>query len=775
MTCFRLRVMAIATIVLAWAFPATPVSAADATAHPRAALVIGNAGYTTMNPVTSAANDEHDMCDALTGLGYSASCFADVKDAREFRARIQDFTSALKPKSEVVFYYAGHAIQVKGENYLVPVTARLRNEADVPKEAVGLAYIMAQLLQGKHYLNVVILDACRGTPWPDSAHGMIAGLAPITTIPRGTMVMYATAPNGYAQRSAARNGVFTRHLLESITSPGLTADELFKKVSEDVQSDADDAATGVQSPALYTNFTGEFCFGGCIDKVARAELERIEKENDAQLEEARKLKADLEARKREAQTKLTDAAISANCDTTVLGDTGRCFKTTPQILLQAIAAAFIQRGFMLSQGSRGAGDGGADPGQALAADESQLEAVRTSDDPTDKNVSEIVKISATLRDVASIGRCVVTLGATRQTLLHDEYHTWGTIAIVPVATSKQYRDVVKNDVTVTDRGFYQDLFAAIAGVSNARDSAFDHERRFDAPPVRVERALVGALVSDGFIVQSVDPALGTLNAFRRVQDPKDGRRSIESTLIASITMPENGVGSQLQVSADDLRVLHRDPAEGSRLRGLAGAAQYETTYGYETIVVHDGAVSDAGFYQNLFAATDADLQTKAAPSNHSQRVTADPEQTLRAAGDALTRRGYYVSDADEQLGLLVIFKRTATPLKTNDGWTSTSVSATIYLRAGQANDTVFVVAASSQNSLYRAPPIVKYSFLFGRSAKTDARRDCRVKKKCSLEEVEAKFVEPGDSALSLESVTREGDADTAAYNEILSIVSQSAR
>jgi hypothetical protein len=113
-------------------------------------------------------------------------------------------------------------------------------------------------------------------------------------------------------------------------------------------------------------------------------------------------------------------------------------------------------------------------------------------------------------------------------------------------------------------------------------------------------------------------------------------------------------------------------------------------------------------------------------------------------------------------------------LKSNDGWTSVSVSATVFLRTGEGSDSVFLVAAGSQDAMFRAAPIVKSSILFGRTMKADARRDCRAKK-CTLEEVEAKFVEPGDSALSLESVSREGDADAAAYSEILSIVSQSAR
>jgi hypothetical protein len=170
----------------------------------------------------------------------------------------------------------------------------------------------------------------------------------------------------------------------------------------------------------------------------------------------------------------------------------------------------------------------------------------------------------------------------------------------------------------------------------------------------------------------------------------------------------------------------------------------------------------------------ADLQGRAVPSKHSQHASSSGDQALAAASEALTQRGYYVSSADDRLGLLVFSKRRATVLKTNDGWTSTSVIATVCLRGGEGIDGVFLVAAVSQDAMFRASPVLKNRFLLGPTLKSDARRDCRAKK-CSLEEVEAKFVKPGGSALSLETVKREGDADVAAYNEILSIVGQSAR
>src|ERR1700759_47574 len=121
------------------------LTAESAAPRPRAALVIGNAHYSAVNPLRNTLNDAHDICDALADLGYTASCFTDVKDAREFRGHVQAFAASLKPRSEVLFYYAGHAIQVKGESYLVPVSAKLRAPADVGTETIPLAFILTQL------------------------------------------------------------------------------------------------------------------------------------------------------------------------------------------------------------------------------------------------------------------------------------------------------------------------------------------------------------------------------------------------------------------------------------------------------------------------------------------------------------------------------------------------------------------------------------------------------------------------------------------------------
>ena len=454
----RLEIGALTLSALCAALYAPCAAASEpGAAHPRAALVIGNAGYSAVNPLKNSANDAHDMCDALGELSYKVSCFVDLKDAREFKARVQDFVGSLAPKSSVLFYYAGHAVQLKGENYLVPTGARLRSEADVGRETISLNYILTQLSQAKHYLNVVMLDACRSNPWPEGQRTVINGLAPITAIPRGTMVLYATATNDFSDDGEGRNGTLTKNLLAAIKVPGLTVDDVFKRVSDGVQADSMAAVGHTQTPALYTNFTGEFCFAGCIDKVARAELEKMQRANEEQLKKARQEKAALEARNSEIEAKLASTETSMNCDKSVLSDYGQCFTARPDATLRAVSETLLQRGFTIEQSD---------------AETGTVQAVRSVPNPKDQNLTDTVSATATVRAVPVTGHSVVTISATARTVQHQEWHEWTQVAIIPIPKQKRYQNIVKKEVNVTDPAFFRDLFAAID--MDLRGAAVEH-------------------------------------------------------------------------------------------------------------------------------------------------------------------------------------------------------------------------------------------------------------------------------------------------------------
>lgn len=780
------RIVAPATIMLALLLSASWVNAADSAApHPRAALVIGNAAYRAVNPLKNTANDAHDMCDALTGLGYTAACYTDVKDAREFRARIQDFAAALKPKSEVVFYYAGHAIQVKGENYLVPISAKLRAEADVPKETVSLNYIMTQLVQAKHFVDIVILDACRSNPWGENSHGMTAGLAPITAIPRGTMVIYGTAANDVSDDGEGRNGTLTKNLLANITTPGLTADDFFKHVSEGVQNDSAAAVGHTQTPALYTNFGGEFCFAGCIDQVARAEMERQQKANDELLAQANKEKAELEARKREAEARnrqaearLAAATTSTNCDQSIIQTSSQCFKASVDSTRRAIVATLQQRGMTLMRG---------------AEEGDIVEANLKSENPNSKSLTDVLTITAGVQEVPVTHHTVVTFAVNQKSLLHDEYHTWGSFVLIPLPTSKQYRDVVKKDVEVTDPQLYHDLFAAVdqnlrsessasivvvadapsasispAPSATAEDAAGSNEsatspaspssspvmesvssqQSFSASVELAQQALLRALVSQGYVIDSADPDSGVINATRWLQDSKDSHYSTRFVAAAQATA-DSASSCTIRIDATQMHVLHDAQHEWVFLpipRPLGGSLHYVD------VVKENATVSDAGFYRTLFAHIDDELHGAAsAPQERSRSFAIPVTKTLHTVIDALAQLGYTDLKADDNLHFVTASSREEKQNSKKTERTSHVVDLTILVVPGAAGGSQLLVSGQTRDTFAGVQSV--YRSLSSRALKQMLDSTGR-----------------NSMLFYQEGITHEGEADAALYQGVLTLI-----
>src|SRR5579871_4164315 len=126
---FVLRIILVG-IVAAVMQPAHAVPSAErANGLPRAALVIGNGAYTNIVPLKNPPNDARDMCSKLREIGYVVSCFTDVGTRAQLRAVLQDFAQSLSSDRVGLVYYAGHAMQIEGENYLVPTGARFDSAA----------------------------------------------------------------------------------------------------------------------------------------------------------------------------------------------------------------------------------------------------------------------------------------------------------------------------------------------------------------------------------------------------------------------------------------------------------------------------------------------------------------------------------------------------------------------------------------------------------------------------------------------------------------------
>jgi uncharacterized caspase-like protein len=260
---YRARLACLLTLLPAF-LPAVMPQAADAAPKRlMSALIIGNASYINVTALKNPANDAGKICAALSSLGFQASCSIDVPTRADMRALIEDYVDSLPDDAVRLVYYAGHGLQVNGENYLIPTGARLTNEQSVPEQTVSLSYLMRQLRRKPGYLSIVILDACRNNPLATGDHLLTPGLAKITDIPDSTVVLYATADSGVAIDDLGDDGTLTRNLLAHVHDVG-TIDDLFTAVRRGVRADTA-PFPHPQRPALYTNFTGQYCFVRCTD------------------------------------------------------------------------------------------------------------------------------------------------------------------------------------------------------------------------------------------------------------------------------------------------------------------------------------------------------------------------------------------------------------------------------------------------------------------------------------------------------------------------------
>lgn len=223
-------------------------------ADARTALVIGNGKYADA-PLKNPPNDAADMAAALRSLGFEVLSYIDL-DQNGMKRAIREFGAKLRAKGGVgLFYYAGHGVQSKGVNYLIPVGAKVDTEEEVEYESVEAGLVLAQMESAKNGMNIVILDACRNNPFARSFRSSQKGLASIDA-PSGTLLAYSTAPGSVAGDGVGRNGVYTQELLKQIKTPGLSLEDVFKQVRISVRS----ATTEKQTPWEVSSLVGNFYF-----------------------------------------------------------------------------------------------------------------------------------------------------------------------------------------------------------------------------------------------------------------------------------------------------------------------------------------------------------------------------------------------------------------------------------------------------------------------------------------------------------------------------------
>ncbi len=283
MTIRRLLVAALTSILASTAWPGF--------AEVKVALVVGNAAYPAA-PLRNPVNDASAIASRLKAIGFDVTLKTNVTQ-REMTRAVSQFGQAIKPGSVALFYYAGHGMQVRGRNFLIPVDADIQSEASVRSEAVDLDLVLEQL--GPSRLGMVILDACRNNPFEGrfrSSRG--SGLAQVDA-PKGTLLAYATAPGKVASDGDGANGLYTAELLKAMDTPGAKVEDVFKAVRVNVIK----ATAGEQVPWESSSLTGDYYFRPAAARAEEAKASREAKASQSEMQA--KLEAERQAREKDAE------------------------------------------------------------------------------------------------------------------------------------------------------------------------------------------------------------------------------------------------------------------------------------------------------------------------------------------------------------------------------------------------------------------------------------------------------------------------------------------
>lgn len=219
----------------------------------RVALVIGNGAYKE-GPLANPANDAQDMAEVLRALGFKVNLKVDATQ-RQMKQALREFGADLKAGGVGLFYYAGHGIQSKGRNFLIPVGASVQSEAELEDESVDMSLALAYMEEARNRVNIVIMDACRNDPFARSYRSATRGLAQVDA-PSGTFIAYSTGPGSVASDGKGRNGIYTQYLLESLRNPDSDIEKVFKRVRKAVFQET----AGKQIPWESSSLIGDLQF-----------------------------------------------------------------------------------------------------------------------------------------------------------------------------------------------------------------------------------------------------------------------------------------------------------------------------------------------------------------------------------------------------------------------------------------------------------------------------------------------------------------------------------
>ena len=229
----------------------------------RKALVIGNDSYKSVAKLLNAREDARTMASNLTSVGYQVTLKLDLSE-KEMKAAMRTFASQVQGGDEVLFFFAGHGVQLGSTNYLLPTDIGGESEAQVRDESIQLQRILDDMSERKAKFTLAMIDACRDNPFKSSGRAIGGrGLAP-TTAATGQMVIFSAGTGQQAldklnNADKNKNGLFTRVFVQEMQKPSQSIDRVVKNVRNQVAELAKSVGHE-QVPAIYDQVLGDFYF-----------------------------------------------------------------------------------------------------------------------------------------------------------------------------------------------------------------------------------------------------------------------------------------------------------------------------------------------------------------------------------------------------------------------------------------------------------------------------------------------------------------------------------
>ena len=216
-----------------------------------------------MTKLLNAREDASAIADSLRKVGYQVTLKLDLNE-KDMKTALRTFKSQIEGGDEVMFYFAGHGVQLGSANYLLPVDIAGESEEQIKDDAMQLQKVLDDMSERKAKFTLALIDACRDNPFKVAGRAIGGRGLAATTAATGQMVIFSAGSGQQAldkmgPADKSKNGVFTRIFLKEMQKPGISIDRIVRNVRNEVVEMAKSVGHE-QVPAIYDQVVGDFYF-----------------------------------------------------------------------------------------------------------------------------------------------------------------------------------------------------------------------------------------------------------------------------------------------------------------------------------------------------------------------------------------------------------------------------------------------------------------------------------------------------------------------------------